>query len=326
MTKPRILVRGAGVSGLVTATCLADRGAHITLYDRSGRIGAGASWQAGGMLTPWCEAEAAPEEVTRDSAHSIAWWGEHVPSTTHNGSLVVAPARDTPELARFGRRTSHFETIQGPRIAALEPDLTDRFERALYFPSEAHVDARKALTTLAERLTTQGHTLALGGPEPDNAAFDWIIDCTGINARDHDPDLKARLRCVRGEMLLLRCPDVTLHRPVRMLHPRIPIYIVPRDEKVFMVGATMIESDDNRGMTVRSITDLLNAAYTLHPAFADAEILEANAGRRPAFEDNVPRLRHNGRHIALNGMYRHGFLLSPHRAQQICDIIFGIAA
>nr|WP_294916798.1 glycine oxidase ThiO [uncultured Neokomagataea sp.] len=326
MTKPKILVRGAGVAGLVTAVSLADRGADITLYDRAGRIGAGASWQAGGMLTPWCEAEAAPEEVTRDSANSIAWWSAHVPSTTHNGSLVVAPARDTPELARFGRRTSHFETIQGPRIAALEPDLIGRFERALYFPSEAHVDARKALTTLAERLTAQGHTLILDGPESDNTHFDWIIDCTGIDAQDHDPDLKARLRCVRGEMLLLRCLDVTLHRPVRMLHPRIPIYIVPREDKVFMVGATMIESDDNRGMTVRSITDLLNAAYTLHPAFADAEILEANAGRRPAFDDNVPRIRHNGRHIALNGMYRHGFLLSPHRAQQICDIVFDTAA
>ncbi|GBR54488.1 thiamine biosynthesis oxidoreductase ThiO [Neokomagataea thailandica NBRC 106555] len=326
MTQPKILVRGGGVAGLVTATALADRGAHITLHERADRIGAGASWQAGGMLTPWCEAEAAPEEVTRDSESSILWWSSHVPDVTHGGSLVVAPARDTPELTRFGRRTSHFETLNGSQIGELEPDLNGRFERALHFPTEAHVDPRKALHHLAQSLVSNGHSIVLGEKSLDETSFDWVIDCTGIDARDTDPNLKNTLRCVRGEMLILRCLDISLRRPVRMLHPRIPIYIVPRAEKTFMVGATMIESDDNRGMTVRSITDLLNAAYTLHPAFADAEILEANAGRRPAFSDNIPRVQQNGRHIVLNGMYRHGFLLSPHRAGQICDIVFGSAA
>ncbi|QEH97412.1 glycine oxidase ThiO [Gluconobacter thailandicus] len=318
MTGPHILVRGAGVAGMVTAVALAEHGAKVTVHDTGGRVGAGASWFAGGMLAPWCEAESAPDEVTQDSLTSLDWWKTHVPDVMQAGSLVVAPPRDTPELARFGRRTSHFETIGVERIRTLEPDLEDRFDKALFFAEEGHVDPRKALQALADRLVQNGGTLLSQHPA-DEALFDWTVDCTGVAARNFQSDLRG----MRGEMVLLRCPEITLHRPIRMLHPRIPVYIVPRDNSVFMVGATMVESDDTRAITVRAITDLLNAAYTLHPAFAEAELLEANAGLRPAYPDNVPRVRREGNRISLNGMYRHGFLLSPARAKEVCDIIFG---
>lgn len=318
MTGPNILVRGAGVAGMVTAVSLAECGARVTVHETGGRIGAGASWFAGGMLAPWCEAESAPEEVTQDSLTSLNWWKAHVPDVVQAGSLVVAPPRDTPELTRFGRRTSHFEMIGKDQINNLEPDLEDRFDKALFFPEEGHVDPRKALAALGEKLTRKGGQILPSLPD-DETGFDWVVDCTGIAARENQKDLRG----MRGEMVLLRCPDVALHRPVRMLHPRIPVYIVPRDNSVFMVGATMVESDDTRAITVRAITDLLNAAYTLHPAFAEAELLEANAGLRPAYPDNVPRVRQDGKHLSLNGMYRHGFLLSPARASEVCSIIFG---
>ncbi|WP_317213985.1 glycine oxidase ThiO [Gluconobacter sp. GP1] len=318
MTGPRILVRGAGVAGMVTAVALAEHGADVTVHDTGGRVGAGASWFAGGMLAPWCEAESAPDEVTQDSLTSLDWWKAHVPDVVQAGSLVVAPPRDTPELNRFGRRTSHFETLNAPQIDALEPDLAGRFDKALFFAEEGHVDPRKALQALAHRLKQQGGQV-LTVQAINDAEFDWVVDCTGVAARTMQNDLRG----MRGEMVLLRCPEISLHRPVRMLHPRIPVYIVPRADSVFMVGATMVESDDTRGITVRAVTELLNAAYTLHPAFAEAELLEANAGLRPAYPDNVPRVRQNGKSISLNGMYRHGFLLSPARAQEVCDIIFG---
>ncbi|CAI9119658.1 glycine oxidase ThiO [Brytella acorum] len=316
---PEVLVLGAGVSGLVTAVTLAERGARITLREIGPKVGSGASWFAGGMLAPWCEAESAPAEVTRDSIMSVGWWAQHVPDVTRHGTLVLAPPRDTPELSRFGRKTSHFEVIGGQQIAALEPDLEDRFDKALFFAGEAHVDPRRALPALRERLQSLGGKIIFSASrEGGETDFDWRIDCTGIAARSS----LGNLRGVRGEMLLLRCRDVTLRRPVRMLHPRIPVYIVPRAEGIFMVGATMMESDDTGAITVRSMTDLLNAVYTLHPAFADAEIVEAGVGLRPSFPDNIPRVVRDGRTVHVNGMYRHGFLLSPARAEEVKNIIF----
>lgn len=76
-----------------------------------------------------------------------------------------------------------------------------------------------------------------------------VVDCTGWAARHHLNDLRG----VKGEMLLLRSKEITLARPIRLLDPRIPAYIVPRPGGAFMVGATMIESDDASRITVRSM-------------------------------------------------------------------------
>lgn len=317
---PRILVKGAGVAGMTTSVTLAERGGQVTLYDCGGRVGAGASWMAGGMLAPWCEAESAPAEVTAQSVESVEWWAAHVPDVVRAGSLVLSPPRDVGEIARFGRRTSHFHTLGTEDIALLEPDLAGRFHKALFFADEGHVDPRKALIALRQSLEAMGGTVLLDGASaPNEADFDWVVDCTGLNARAK----LNTLRGVRGEMILLRCPDVALHRPVRMLHPRIPIYIVPRADHVFMVGATMIESENAGGMTVRSMTELLNAVWVLHPGFGEAEILEMGTGLRPSYPDNMPTVVQDGQHIYVNGMYRHGFLLSPARAQEAANIIFG---
>ncbi len=59
--------------------------------------------------------------------------------------------------------------------------------------------------------------------------------------------------------------------------------------------------------------ELLNAAYALHPGFAEARILETGAGIRPAFIDNTPRVVKTRDGLAIAGLYRHGFLWPPRR-------------
>jgi len=122
-------------------------------------------------------------------------------------------------------------------------------------------------------------------------------------------------------MLVVRCREVALQRPVRLLHPRFPLYIVPRAEHLFMIGATMIESDERRRVTARSVVELLNAAYALHPAFGDAEIVELGCDARPAFPDNLPRIRRQGDRVLVNGLYRHGFLLAPAMARRTAAVL-----
>jgi glycine oxidase len=316
---PRVLVIGAGVAGLVTATVLAGRGAAVTVIHRP-EPATRASHFAGGMLAPWCEAADASPALIAPGIEAIDWWARHVPETCRQGSLVVAARRDQGELARFARRTAGHRLCAAAEIAALEPDLDGRFAQALFFAEEAHLDPRAALQALAAGLRRRGAGIREGEvAEGDHAGFDHVIDCRGHAAAPVLPDLRG----VRGEMLLLRCPGVALRRPVRLLHPRIPLYVVPRGGGVFMVGATMIESADRRAVTARSAVELLNAAYALHPGFAEAEILEAGSNIRPAFPDNMPALRRRGRVLHLNGMYRHGFLLSPHFAQHAAAIVFG---
>jgi glycine oxidase len=122
---------------------------------------------------------------------------------------------------------------------------------------------------------------------------------------------------------VVRTREIALSRPVRLLHPRHPLYVVPWPDGRFMIGATVIESDDAGPVSVRSALELLGAAYALHPAFGEAEILDAGAGVRPAFADNVPRIVVRGRTLYVNGLYRHGFLLAPALAVQVARYLHG---
>src|SRR5690606_19543820 len=79
--------------------------------------------------------------------------------------------------------------------------------------------------------------------------------------------------------------------------------------------------EDTGAVTVRSALELLGAAYALHPAFGEAEILETGAGIRPAFPDNLPHaaIRDGGGRIFVNGAYRNGFLLAPVLAEAVAS-------
>jgi glycine oxidase len=310
----RVTVVGAGVAGLASALELSERGAQVRVVERAAQLGETAcSWCAGGMLAPWCEGESAPAEVVALGQGALDWWARRAPGVTRNGTLVVAAPRDAGEIERFAARTTHHERLDETRIGALEPHLAGRFRKGLFFSGEGHLDPRAALRALAGRLAERGVAIEFGVDGPGRSASGAaVLDCRGLAARDELDELRG----VRGEMLVLRTSEIRLSRPVRFLHPRIPLYIVPRAGGLFMVGATMIESAARGPVTARSAIELLSAAYALHPAFGEAEIVETRADARPAFPDNMPRIVRRGAKTYFNGLYRHGFLLSPAFAQR----------
>ncbi len=168
------------------------------------------------------------------------------------------------------------------------------------------------------------------------AVFDWILDCRGLGSKadttfnDDACDATSyiisktnKLRGVRGEVARIRAPGVHLTRPVRLMHPRYPIYIAPKADGLFVVGATQIESEDSRNPTVRSTLELLSACFSVHSGFAEAEILSIESGLRPAYLDNEPKIIVKERQVSVNGLFRHGYLLAPVMLQQCLNIIKG---
>lgn len=319
MKAEKITVVGAGVLGLWQAVTLARWGQRVRLLDKSAEPFAdAASRWAGAMLAPDCEAEAAPEIVRDLGQRSLDLWRRVIPGIAQNGTLVVAPLRDQSELQRFSRATRAHRILDEKAIGALEPDLSGRFFKALFYAHEAHFDCMAALASLLETARAAGVETSFGTVWA-GAGEGITIDCRGLAARR---DVKG-LRGVRGERLLIKSNEVRLLRPVRLLHPRQPIYVVPQGDGRFVVGATVIEREDEGPMTVRSALELLGSAYALHPAFAEAAILDMGAGVRPAFSDNVPRviIEGDGRTIRVNGAYRHGFLLGPILAEAVADFL-----
>lgn len=301
-------ILGSGVTGLCIATALCEKGEKIEVVENP-NIQA-ASYFAGGMLAPFCEGESAPDIVVKNGQLSVEWWDNHVSNVKKTGTIVIAPPRDMSELRRFANMTICHEWVDPGKI---EKDLKGRFSEGLFFPSEAFIDPRLALQELKENLKNKGVSFHTGSPKGK------IIDCTGMAATS---SLK-NLRAVRGEMLIFECHEVNFLRPIRLLHPRFPCYLVPRANGRFMVGATMVESNDDSPISARALIEMLSSVYAIHPAFAEARIVETGTGCRPSFPDNIPQIIEQDGKFYINGMYRHGFLLAPVLALDFVRKILG---
>ena len=326
------VVLGAGLMGRLLANALAQLGHQVTVHEAQGPDAEGAAARvAAAMLAPLAESAITELPVVRMGQHGLTRWPELIaPLPTpvffqQNGTLVLWHRQDAAEAKRFAsilERTqtqlpslAALETLDADRLNQIEPALQNRFNQALYLPGEAQLDNRQLLVALLQSLTQQQVQLHWHSPrspedfQPGQAGQpDWVFDCRGLGARTQ----WTQLRGVRGEVIRLHAPEVTLQRPTRLIHPRYPIYIAPKEDHVFVIGATEIETEDLSPASVRSTLELLSAAYTVHSGFAEARILEVSTQARPTLSDNLPAVRCLGeRSLQINGLYRHGFLISP---------------
>lgn len=330
-TNPQnIAIIGAGIMGLSNAYVLLRDGHRVTLYDPAGFPADNASFIAGGMLAPYSEIEHMPASWVEAGLESINLWQEiatnlPTPIDFHKtGSLFVAHREDQHILERFAghlvsQKSCH--RVSGVEIAELEPSLTGRFTTGLYLENEAYLYPSQTMQALCDYLREQGVQMKQEWAIPEKLQDDFniVLDCRGHSAENTDN----ALRGVKGEIVLARNPEFSLSRPVRLMHPRYPLYIVPRPDHVFMIGATNIEGSGHEHVSLRSAMELMSALYTLHPSFGDAQIIALHSGIRPSYEDNLPRITVRGNMIACNGLFRHGFLLSPFLSECVRKHIAG---
>src|SRR5262249_30698065 len=258
-----VSIIGAGIAGAWQALLFARAGHAVILHERSdAAMTESTSHWAGGMLAPYCEAEVAEPIISRLRLRALDLWRRELPDTPFNGSLVVAHPRERNDFERFARMTEGHQRLDAAGLAALEPSLEGRFREALFFPTEGHVEPRRVLPKLHERIRAAGGTIKFSSDVSAKDLEGIVIDCRGLGAREEQPELRG----VKGEMILIETSEVQLARPVRLIHPRWPLYVIPREAGLFMLGATSIEAEDT-GVSVRSALELLGAAYAVHPAF-----------------------------------------------------------
>ncbi|MFP4137296.1 MAG: glycine oxidase ThiO [Halomonas sp.] len=326
-----IAVAGAGLLGRLVAWQLLRDGHAVTLYE-AGDLDTppAAAWTAAGMVAPLAETVVSERCVYDMGRVALARWPEwladlQAPELWHpHGSLVVAHAQDEGELTQFRRELddalgapARYRALSGTELHALEPDLAEGFRHGLFLEEEAHLDNRELLARLLSAIRELGgechaHTPVETRPgEVESAAgrraFDRVIDCRGHGARPRLPTLRG----VRGETLQVHTEEVRLSRPVRLMHPRYQLYVVPKPGGRFVVGATSIESEDRSPISLQSSLELASVLYTLSPAFAEARVIEQGVNLRPAFRDNLPHVTHRDGLTTANGLFRHGYLLAP---------------
>lgn len=339
-------IAGAGLLGRLLAWTLARQGHRVSVYDPAPDAqprfdGQGAAgFTAAGMLSPLAELETAEPDVAARGWHSIESWARITdllaqrtatpPLFTRRGSLMVAHGSDVGAarrvLAKLVNEPSTAFTAPEPlgptQLKQLEPCLHGSSGplHAWMLHGEGHIDAVHMLQCLHDDAPGVhwhwSHTVTQAGPgclhavgvdgKAGHYPHDLVFDVRGTGAR---PDVP--VRGVRGEVVWLHAPGLGLQRPVRLLHPRHRVYIVPRPSDVVLVGASEIESEDRSPMSLRSAVELMAAAHSIMPALAEGRILRMDVNLRPALPDHRPLIHTETGLVRINGLYRHGWLLGP---------------
>jgi glycine oxidase len=342
-----LLILGGGLMGRLCALALSEPGlwpkpARIRLLEQGSFSPSqelyqpSAAFAAAAMLSPLAESVLLEQDLVEMAYRSMQLWQQlqqQLPDfgLQHQGALLLAHPQQQHLLlhlvSQIKAQPEHKpQWLTKTELTELEPSLATRFQHSCYLPGEGQLDNQAFLQHSLLLLQQRGVALEPQSPAEfkgdklwcngQQQAADLVIDCRGLGAQTELP----QLRPVRGEVLRVKAPAVQLSLPVRLFHPRYALYIAPKGDGIFVVGATELESSDQSGPSVRSALELLSALYSVDPAFAEAEILSLQASARPALPDNRPEIQQKPGLIRVNGLYRHGYLLGPALAEQVAQL------
>jgi glycine oxidase len=331
-------IAGAGLLGRLLAFQLSHAGHQVHVFDPAPHADArgAAGFTAAGMLSPVAELECADEGVFGLGVRTLQLWPQllarlDVPvEFRRDGSLLLAHRGDEGAASRVvdllaakmealgsrlrGNDGDGARAISAQELRELEPAVRGP-AHAWLLPNEGRIHTVQAMHALAAG--AQGVQWHWGEPvvsadagvlrtEAAAHRFDHVFDVRGTGARPQLP-----VRGVRGEIFWLQAPGVPLVRPLRLLHPRYRVYIVPRAPDLVVVGASEIESEDCSPVSLRSTVELLAAAHSVVPELAEARIVHSEVNLRPALPDNLPLLQAQDGITRINGLFRHGWLIAP---------------
>lgn len=354
----KIAIIGAGLMGRLIALSLHRQAEfEVALFDKDTKLAHNsAAYAAAGLLTPLGESLHCEANIVEMGFESLSLWPALLASLDEHtffqqtGTIMVSHEQDKGDYLRFLRHLQHnypehpLQTLNRTQLNELEPELGRSFNQGLYLPQEGQIGNRRLLVALRKQLeqediywlsecliTRIDHQVNSAqvsytqGDKTTTDSFDLVIDCRGTGANtkyaNNDCAPLSGLRSVRGELFQLFAPDVHLSRPIRLMHPRYQLYIAPKRKGFYVIGATEIESSDDANMTVRSAMELLSAAYSVHPGFAEANIRQHISQSRPAFSDNQPKIIVDGSLVQVNGLFRHGFLIAPVLLEQVLTVV-----
>lgn len=313
-----------------------------------------AGFTAAGMLSPIAELDNAEPAVAALGWRSIVLWRDIVDGLSGSasppdpalllrtdGSIMLAHRGDAGVAQRVLSRIQHacqspdwiektpeqarVQTLDKAQLQRLEPSLKGHAQ-AWLLPQEGMINTVAVMQALHDSSTDVdwqwGKTVAalradgvMALADGSEQRFDAVIDARGVGSAPSDSGLPT-VRGVRGETVWLQLEAHGLTRPVRLLHPRHRVYMVPRSASMLIVGASEIESADYSPVSLRSAVELMAAAHSVMPELAEARIVRMESSCRPATPDNSPVAQWHERRLTINGLFRHGWLLAPALVEQ----------
>jgi glycine oxidase len=337
-----VAVIGAGAIGTAIAWRCAQRGLSVTVVDPEPARGA---WHtAAGMLAPITELHYAETPLLRLNLASLAAYPSFAAELTAASGLptgytecgTVSVAWDAADLAALRDLHAFAQSLglpvsmlPGRDLRALEPAVASGLPGGLLAEGDHQIDPRLLHAALLAAGTAAGVRFRTAGAR--------LTDLTTEVALHDGGTLSAGtvvvaagawsghgVRPVKGQTLRLRLPGPP--RTARVVRGSVkgsPVYVVPRADGEYVVGASSEEVGFDDRPRAGAVYDLLRDAQSLLPELGEAALAEVCTGFRPGSPDNAPLLGPSGVDGVLlaTGHFRNGILLTPVTADGIAELI-----
>ena len=330
----KIGIVGGGLLGRLAAFVLTESGHIVEVYEKTPENPGlsnlrAAAFTSAGLLSPISEKDSGGNIIFELGTKSLNLWSyldkkikkiiDEGLGLFLKGNLFVSSPAEVDNAIRLFNKIG----FKGPPLSkdeknTIEPNLSEKLicwivpDEGQIYPSRALNALVVATNKLSEKSVWHFNTLVENfGPgwiktEKTVTNYDFVFDVRGVGATD------VGIRGVRGEVVLLDPPsNFCLRHPVRFLHPRFKIYIVPHENRRVLVGSTEIESQDVSPISLQSALDLLTVARYVFPELSEARILSTDVNLRPASFNNQPFFQIKENLVHVNGLFRHGWLVAP---------------
>ena len=348
-----IAIIGAGVSGLLTALELVERGCTVTLFDQQ-QTGSAASWAGGGILSPMYPWRY-PQEVNalaRYGKQGYLKWNEKLKPVTgidfeiHETGMLIFDEDDFEIGLDYAHQhldpMQQAEYLQHEQIEQVNSLVSPQLQHAIYFPQLANVRNPRLLQSLKVYLqqhpnviihehcpvtdlnTQQQRLVSIRTADGQQHFADQYVLATGAWSAKWSKQLEIEIpvQPVQGQMLLFKTPIDWL--PTMCMNK--VMYLIPRQDGHVVCGSSMRQCGFDTQTTNETLQHIQQACFEMVPELAKFPIVKSWAGLRPSSPEGIPYIGQIPQFDNLwanFGHFRNGLCMGPASAQLLAELIMG---
>jgi len=344
-----IAIIGSGIIGLFTAHKLLKQGKKVKIFEYKNNEGNSTDASVG-MLAPLIEAKPYEKELFELMIKSKKIWDNFLrdkkfmlkTGLKKNSSLLIATNKDEEESIFFKKKFIeklgfYPKIFSHEQTKKIEPNLNSNIKCSLFLEDNNQTNPELLKSYLKRKIIKMGGEILAYDQINDisftsnklifkkkKIDFEKIVIACGAWSNDflkNKIGIEFPMRPVKGVSMIFEAKKKLFKNNIWFKK----IYVAPRENNQFAIGATEDEKGFEKFVTLDEIFYLSTSIWEYLPQIENFRFLKSISGLRSLLNDGNPvigSLKKNKKVICAFGHFRHGILLAPITAEIVSNYVF----
>ncbi|MAZ46141.1 MAG: hypothetical protein CMM98_00990 [Rickettsiales bacterium] len=345
-----IVIFGSGIIGLFIAHKLLMQGKKVKIFEYKNSKGNSTDASVG-MLAPLIEAKPYEKKLFELMIESKKIWDNFLQDKKFkvetglkkNSSLLIATNKDEEESIFFKKNFIEKlgfnpKILNSQQTKNIEPNLNSNVKCSLFVEDNNQTNPELLKSYLKRKIKKMGGEVFVFDQVSDitftssklifkrkKIDFENIVIACGAWSNDflkNKIGIEFPMRPIKGVSMILEAKKKLFKNNIWFKK----IYIAPRENNQFAIGATEDEKGFEKFVTLDEIFYLSTSIWEYLPQIENFRFLRSISGLRSLLDDGNPvigSLKKNKKVICAFGHFRHGILLAPITAEIVSNYVFG---